>query len=233
MNAREPFTSDEPCRSDDGQPAPDMRAADIAQLEDLQAMAMCFAKWLHRKGAEQMEVDGPKSAAEVRQLSHSFNRAARAVRQIVMLKQEVAELRPVPGSRPAAPANQNQPEARGPVRKSRNPFHGGSDRRDPSDMTDDERKELEEDINAYLAILMTALDEDIAAAGPNKVEEARGESTAAKLSVIAAGIPHPKLDAALAQIEMANLWDIFAPKYIANRALGPPPPGGWPADATP
>ncbi len=230
MNAREPFTSNEPCQPDDGQAAPDMRAADIAQLEDLQAMAMCFAKWLHQKGAQEMEAEGPKSAAEVRQLSHSFNRAARAVRQIVMLKQEVAELRPMPGSRPAVPANQNQREARGPVRKSRNPFHGGSDLRDPSDLTDDERKELEDDIEAYLQTLMTALDEDIAAAGPEKVEEASRESTAMKFSVIAAGIPHPKLDAALAKIEMASLWDIFAPKYIANRALGPPPPGGWPAD---
>ena len=230
MNAREPFTDDEPSQPDDGGAAPDMRAADIAQLEDLQAMAMCFAKWLHQKGAQEMEADGPKSAAEVRQLSHSFNRAARAVRQIVVLKQEVAELRPMPGSRPAVAANQNQPVGRGPVRKSRNPFHGSGDRRDPSDLTDDERKELQEDLGAYLAMLTAALDEDIAAAGPDKIEEARGESTAVKLSVIAAGIPHPKLDAALAKIEMANLWDIFAPKYIANRALGPPPPGGWPAD---
>jgi hypothetical protein len=89
---------------------------------------------------------------------------------------------------------------------------------------------MQEDIGGYLAMLVTALDEDIAAAGPDKVEEARGQSTAVKLSVIAAGIPHPQLDAALSKIEMANLWDIFAPKSIANRALGPPPPGGWPAD---
>jgi hypothetical protein len=127
-----------------------------------------------------MEADGPKSAAEVRQLSHSFNRAARAVRQIVVLKQQVAELRPMPGSRQAVAANQNQPaRQQRPARKSRNPFHGG-DLRDPSDMTDDEREELKEDINAYLESLMTALDEDIAAAGPEKVEEARRESTAMK-----------------------------------------------------
>ena len=113
MNAREPFTPNDPAQPDDGQAAPDMRAADIAQLEDLQAMAMCFAKWLHQKGADQMEGGGEKSAAEVRQLSHSFNRAARAVRQIVVLKQEVADLRPMPGSRPAVAANQNLPVRQG------------------------------------------------------------------------------------------------------------------------
>jgi hypothetical protein len=231
MNAREPFTCDTPSQPDDGQAAPDMRAADIAQLEDLQAMAMCFANWLHQEGAEQMESGGEKSAAEVRQLSHSFNRAARAVRQIVVLKQEVAELRPMPGSRPGVPANQNQLARRGQTHnKHGSLYRAPGDRSDLNDLTDDERKELEKDANTYLETLIAALDEDIAAAGPDMVEKARGQSIATKLSVIAAGIPHPKLDSALAKIEMAKLWKIFAPKYIANRALGPPPPGGWPAD---
>ena len=62
----------------------------------------------------------------------------------------------------------------------------------------------------------------------NGQDSARGEQP---LSTIAASIPHPTLDACLADIEIRKLWNIFAPKYARNRAQGPPPIGGWPADA--
>ena len=215
---------------DDDAPAPDMREADVAQLQDLQAMAMTFATWLHRKGAEQMEQGGDKAAGEIRQLSHSFNRAARALRQIVVLKHEVAELRPLPGARPAVPANQNVRRGGGSPRASNSRRPWG--RPDLDDYTDDEEREAREiEANAWLEKLLAALQVDIEAAGPEVVAEAARESIAVKLSTIAASIPHPTLDACLADIEIRKLWNIFAPKYARNRAQGPPPIGGWPADA--
>ena len=81
-----------------------MRADDIAILESLQSMAMSFASWLHDKGAEQMETGGDNAADRVRQLSEGFNKAARTVRFIVVLKQEVAGLRPTRHARPAGAA---------------------------------------------------------------------------------------------------------------------------------
>jgi hypothetical protein len=57
-----------------------------------------------------MEVGGDKAVTQLRQLSHSFNRAVRAVRQIMVLKEEAAGLRPTPHARVAAngnAANQN------------------------------------------------------------------------------------------------------------------------------
>ncbi len=209
---------------------PDMRDADVAQLEDLQAMAMTFAKWLHGQGAQQMENGGDKAAGEIRQLSHSFNRAARAVRQIVVLKHEVAELRPLPGSRPAPPANQNVRPGNGNPRHDRY-FQRQRDRSDLNDYTDEERHAAEIEANAWLEKILAALQVDIEAAGPEVVAHAARESIAVRLSTIAARIPHPKLDACLAEIEMRKLWNIFAPKYARNRAHGPPPIGGWPDDA--
>jgi hypothetical protein len=215
---------------DEDEPALDMRDADVAQLEDLQAMAMTFAKWLHGQGAQQMESGGDKAAGEIRQLSHSFNRAARAVRQIVVLKHEVAELRPLPGSRSAAPANQNVRPSSGNARHDRY-FQRQRERSDLDDYTDEERHAAEVEANAWLEKVVAALQVDIEAAGPEVVAHAAGQSIATKLSTIAAGIPHPTLDACLAEIEIRKLWNIFAPKYARNRAQGPPPIGGWPDDS--
>jgi hypothetical protein len=174
-----------------------------------------------------MEEGRETAADQVRQLSNSFNKAARAVRQIVVLKHEVAGLRPTPHARAPGPANQNRP-ATGRHGAARFGHAGRStdadrDRRDYDDLSDDERDAVEETAEAYLRKLVDALEVDIQAAGPDKVAEAKGASVAMKLSTIAASIPHPTLDKAIADNEMEYLWDIFAPRYAGKReGTGPP-----------
>ncbi len=196
-----------------------MRAADIAKLEALQAMAEGFAAWLHRKGAQAMEhagdtdKDGARAAEQVRQLSGSFNKAARAVRQIMVLKHEIAGLRPQPGARPAETLAHRSPNGRA------GRFHNGRDRPDIDDYDDAEKRRKEDEIAAaYYEKLLAALDVDIRAAGPEKVEEARKASIAMRLSTIAASIPHPTLDACLAEHGIAQLWTLFGPRYGSSRA---------------
>src|ERR1700679_348890 len=98
---------------DDGEETPDplsvMRDADVRRLETIQGMAESFCTWLHAKGAQQMEKDTDEAVDKVRQLSTSFNKAARAVRLSMVLKHEVAGLRPLPHARTASaePANGN------------------------------------------------------------------------------------------------------------------------------
>src|ERR1700760_3827245 len=75
-----------------------MRDGDVARLERLQDMAEAFCGWLHAKGAQEMEKGSDGSVETVRQLSTSFNKAARAVRLAMVLKHEVAGLRPLPNA---------------------------------------------------------------------------------------------------------------------------------------
>ncbi len=89
-----------------------LRDADVSTLEALQLMALDFTTWPHRKGAEQMTAGGDKALAEVRALSNSFNRAARTERQIMILKEEAAGLRPTPQTRTCV-ANKNGTGASG------------------------------------------------------------------------------------------------------------------------
>jgi len=197
-----------------------LRDADVATLERMQGMAEDFAVWLHRKGAEQMAAGGDKAVAEVRALSHSFNRAARAVRQIMVLKEEAAGLRATPHARAAA-ANQNGPAGRsgGPSGDRRS----GRDRGDLDDYADMERqKQASEDASASVDLLMEALEADIQAAGPETVAAARRHSIATKLTVLAATIPHPTLDATMIRLRFEWLYKIFGPR----RGRGPPAPEG-------
>jgi hypothetical protein len=76
---------------------------------------------------------------------------------------------------------------------------------------------------AYLTPLLEALDVDLAAAPPEIQAQAKCESIAAKLTTIAAAIPHPALDRAIADQKLGELWDVVAPKYATKpEALGPP-----------
>src|SRR3984957_14720034 len=213
---------------DDGEETPDplsaMRDADVARLETIQGMAESFCTWLHAKGEAQMKQDTDAAVDKVQQLSASFNKAARAERLSMMLKHEVVGLRPLPQSRATAAST-------GPANENAAPKGGGSPHRlhgERRDYTDEELAELKEDQKtaaAYIQKLSDALDIDIAAAPPEIQAEAKGESVAVKLTSIAASIPHPTLDRAIADIHLGQLWDSFAPRNATKpEALGPPDP---------
>jgi hypothetical protein len=200
-----------------------MRDLDVSRLENIQTMAESFCTWLHAKGEAQMKQDTDAAVDKVQQLSASFNKAARAVRLSMMLKHEVVGLRPLPQSR--------APAAAGPANENAAPKGGGSPHRlhgERRDYTDEELAELKEDQKtaaAYIQKLSDALDIDIAAAPPDIQAEAKGESVAVKLTCIAAAIPHPTLDRAIADIHLGQLWDSFAPRNATKlEALGPPDP---------
>jgi hypothetical protein len=178
-----------------------MRDADVGRLETIQSMAESFCTWLHAKGAQQMEKDTDEAVDRVRQLSTSFNKAARAVRLSMVLKHEVAGLRPVPNARPAAAAaNENGPASASAARPGERESRSG------------ER-------------LSAVLDEDLADAPPEIQARAKGESLAARLTTIAASIPHPRLDRKIADTYLGQMWDSFAPRYAEKpEALGPPDP---------
>ena len=78
-----------------------MRDGDVARLENIQGMAESFCTWLHAKGEAQMARDDDAAVEKIRQVSGSFNKAARAVRLSMVLKHEVAGLRPLPRLAPA------------------------------------------------------------------------------------------------------------------------------------
>jgi hypothetical protein len=213
---------------DDGEETPDplsiMRDADVARLETIQTMAESFCTWLHAKGEAQMKQDTDEAVDKVQQLSASFNKAARAVRLSMVLKHEVAGLRPLPQSR--APA-----AAAGPANENAAPKGGNGARRvrgdwpDNADEAQAEYEDSQKKLAVYLKKLSDALDIDIAAASPEIQAEAKRESFAVKMTTIAAAIPHPALDRTLTDIQMGYLWDSFAPRYATKpEALGPPDP---------
>jgi hypothetical protein len=213
---------------DDGEDTPDplivMRDADVARLETIQGMAESFCTWLHAKGEAQMKQDTDEAVDKVQQLSASFNKAARAVRLSMVLKHEVAGLRPLPQSR--APAG-----SAGPANENAAPKGGTGTRRvrgdwpDNADEAQAEYEDSQKKLAVYMRKLSDALDIDIAAAPPEIQAEAKRESMAVKLTSIAASIPHPTLDRTIADIQMGYLWDSFAPRYATKpEALGPPDP---------
>jgi hypothetical protein len=210
---------DEP-DDEDGRDLTVMRDADVARLETIQTMSESFCTWLHAKGEEQMKQNDDAAVDKVRQLSASFNKAARAVRLSMVLKHEVAGLRPLPNVRgPAEPASGNNPAAAG----RGGPGGVSADGREGVDTEGPDRERMEQELNAYLQPLIEALDEDIAAAPPDIQAEAKRESIAVKLTSIAASIPHPKLDRKIADIQLGKLWDSFAPRNAEKpEALGPP-----------
>jgi len=216
----EEYDEDEAGDTETPDPLTVMRDADVGTLQTIQGMAESFCTWLHAKGAQQMEKDTDEAVDQVRQLSTSFNKAARAVRLSMVLKHEVAGLRPLPNMRPAAAANENAaPKGRNGATR----FYG-----DWRDYTDEERaeyKEAEKKLEAYMRKLSDAVAIDIAAAPPEIQAKAKGQSVAVKLTTIAASIPHPTLDRALADIELGKLWDSLAPRYATKpESLGPPDP---------
>ena len=62
-------------------------------------------------------------------------------------------------------------------------------------------------------------------AGPGAIPDSTDAAVKAKLTTIAASIPHPRLDRAIADIHLGKLWDSFAPRNATKpEALGPPDP---------
>jgi hypothetical protein len=235
MNAALPETLSEPDWDDDD-PAEErddiddaarMRADDVAWLESLQGMAMSFATWLHDKGAEEMEKDGDRATERVRQLSGSFNKAASAGRRILVLKHEVAGLRPMANARAVASTGRNPPAQGRPAATIR---PANADRRDKYDdyidnMSEEERGAAEARIDAWVQKLIDALDVDLETADPEIRADAERQSIAIKLTRIASEISHPTLDKAIVAIEMGKLWDMWGPKNMERpESIGPPEP---------
>ncbi len=193
-----------------------LRRADVATLEALQLMALDFATWLHRKAAEAMVAGGGKAPAALQALSNGFNRAARTVRLIMILKEEAAGLRPVPQRRTCV-ANQNGAGASGtgasgppaPVQGHYGRgFRSERERRDWEEQEERRKRERDES-RAYIAALKEAVAVDAEAAGPEFAEWVARESAAVSLTTIADQIPHPTLDAALARVHLERLQKVF------------------------
>jgi hypothetical protein len=194
-----------------------MVEADLAELADMQAMAKDFAGWLHRKGAEAMEAEGKNSAERVAALSSAFNKAARAMRQIVVLKHEVAGLRPCAHARPVAAAvnpNRGRGGAKGSARS-----RGGHDDRTRSDIDDydeysdgynkyftEELLHAEQRAEAWWDYVRPAVDADLIAGG---LGHEVGNSRNLKLKKLIPTIPHPEFDKAILEVEHARIASLY------------------------
>jgi hypothetical protein len=214
---------DEADETEEPDPLTVMRDADVGTLQTIQGMAESFCTWLHAKGAQQMEKDTDEAVDMVRQLSTSFNKAARAVRLSMVLKHEVAGLRPLPNVRIAAgAANENGPASGSAARPGERESMSGERREE----TDAERtKRRQDNLHDYMRTLSAVLDEDLADAPPEIQAKAKGQSLAVRLTTIAASIPHPRLDRKIADTYLGQMWDSFAPRYAEKpEALGPPDP---------
>jgi hypothetical protein len=220
----EEYDEDEP-DTETPDPLSVMRDADVGRLENIQSMAESFCTWLHAKGAQQMDKDTDKAVDNVRQLSDSFNKAARAVRLTVVLKHEAAGLRPLPNVRVPAvePANGNSPAGAAARPGQSGERVGSSERREETDAERTER--LLNKHHNHLRALSAVLDEDLVDAPAEVQAEAKRESLAVRLTTIAAAIPHPRLDRKIADTYLGQLWDSLAPRYAEKpEALGPPDP---------
>ena len=204
-----------------------MRDGDVARLENIQGMAESFCTWLHAKGEAQMKRDDDAAVDKIRQLSGSFNKAARAVRLSMVLKHEVAGLRPLPQARPNqhgtgsqdGAANQNGPGAQAGKRG----VAASGERREEDDWTEDDYDEAEDKFGLYMLALLDAFDKDVANASPEIQAEVKRESPAAILTTIAARVPHPHLDRRIADIHLGQLWDGVSPRNATKpEALAPP-----------
>ena len=211
-----------------------MRDGDVARLENIQGMSESFCTWLHAKGEQQMQRDDDAAVDRIRQLSGSFNKAARAVRLSMVLKHEVAGLRPLPQARAVsqtAPANQNGPGA---VAAPGADNRGAGNRR-PVGRSDKERREAEyqerldaeqdarDEHGLYVLALLDAFDKDLENAPPEIQAEAKRQSPAVILTSIAASIPHPNLDRRIADIHLGRIWDGVKPRHDKKpEALAPP-----------
>jgi hypothetical protein len=205
-----------------------MRDADVARLENIQGMAESFCTWLHAKGAAQMQREDDDAVDKVRQLSGSFNKAARAARLTMVLKHEVAGLRPLPQSRAVGAGNQgaaaNQNEAGAPAKR-------GSETREAKERREkeawqervDARKDAEDQMGLYLLALLDAFEKDVAEASPEIQAEFKRQPPAAVLTTIAAQIPHPNLDRRIADIHLGRLWDAVPPRHAEKPAALAPP----------
>jgi len=212
-----------------------MRAADVARLENIQGMAESFCTWLHAKGEAQMKRDDDAAVDKVRQLSGSFNKAARAARLTMVLKHEVAGLRPLPQARAAASgagnqagaANQNEAgavAANGPAKRGAE-TREDRERREKEEWQErlDARKEEEDAMGLYLLALLDAFEKDVVEASPEIQAEFKRQSPAVVLTTIAAQIPHPNLDRRIADIHLGRLWDGVSPHHAEKpEALAPP-----------
>ena len=220
----EEYDEDEAGEAETPDPLSVMRDADVGTLQTIQGMAESFCTWLHTKGAQQMEKDTDEAVEMVRQLSTSFNKAARAVRLSMVLKHEVAGLRPLPNVRPAAavPANENGAAPGSAARAGERESWSGERREE----TDAERtKRRQDNLHDYMRTLSDVLNEDLVDAPPEIQAEAAHQSLAVRLTTIAASIPHPKLDRKIADTYLGQMWDSFAPRYAEKpAALGPPDP---------
>ncbi len=187
-----------------------MRDADVARLEKMQGMAESFCTWMHALGAEQMAAGGDDAVPRVRELSNSFNKAARAMRLTLTLKHEVAGLRPLRNARAAAPANQNVANQNMPAPEPALRMYRPDI--DPSEWTDAEKAEWGPDSESnkeaeYFDALLRALHADIDEAQPFDEAEMESMNHATMLHSITPMIPHPRLDRVLADYALKQLLE--------------------------
>ena len=203
-----------------------MRDADVARLENIQGMSESFCTWLHAKGEAQMKRDDDDAVEKIRQLSGSFNKAARAVRLSMVLKHEVAGLRPLPQARAG-----NQSGNQAGAANQNNTGKGAGDQevrgreyyRNPENWTEDERDDAEDEFGLEVLAMLDAFDKDVANASPEIQEEVKRESAVTILTTIAAKIPHPHLDKRIAEIRLGELWDSAKPMHATKpESLAPP-----------
>jgi hypothetical protein len=197
-----------------------MRSYDVTRLESLQDMAESFCTWLHALGAEQMEKGGDDAVPRVRELSNSFNKAARAARLTVTLKHEVAGLRPLRNARvAAAPANQDGP-AQGKT--------GGGPYPDALEWTHEMEADLQETLEEehYIDRLLAAINEDIEAAGLHKQVPIDLVNGATMLQSIPPMIPHPRTDKVMLDRAWEALLETIPQELIYPLSTYPQP--GYP-----
>ena len=201
-----------------------MRDSDVARLENIQGMAESFCTWLHAKGEAQMKRDDDAAVDKVRQLSGSFNKAARAVRLSMVLKHEVAGLRPLPQARPNQHGTGSQDGPGAAAGNRGTPGRDAKERRETEYLTElDARHEAEDEHGLYVLALLDAFDKDLASAPPEIQAEVKRQSPAVILTSIAASIPHPNLDRRIADIQLGRIWDNVAPRNATKpEALAPP-----------
>ena len=180
-----------------------MRDADVARLENIQGMSESFCTWLHAKGEAQMKRDDDDAVEKIRQLSGSFNKAARAVRLSMVLKHEVAGLRPLPQARAG-----NQNGAANQNKAGDQEVRGREYYRNPENWTEDERDDAEDEFGLEVLAMLDAFDKDVANASPEIQEEVKRESAVTILTTIAAKIPHPHLDKRIAEIRLGRVMGL-------------------------
>ena len=195
-----------------------LKAAIQAELTEAREIEMGFLRQLDAKAkTEEGQEDLPR-------LSNAAVKAARALRQIGVLRLEIAGLRDQPGHRaPAAPANQNTPKlyVNGPKPRDGAWAHG--DYTEYDDYNDWELDACRRSrIEAVTERICKAVQQDLIAHGR---PDAAKESLVSLVEMVRA-IPHPALEACLNDIDPDFAYGYFGEDNV-RLSLRPASPDVW------